>query len=54
MRCRVATRVRGEGRDHGGLGLRSGGEGIGIPMEAQLKFLNLGLFITYRSLHGKL
>ena len=36
-RCRVATRVRGEGRDHGGLGLRSGGEGVGLRMEAWLK-----------------
>ena len=33
-RCRVVTRVRGEGRDHGGLGLRSRGEGIGLRMEA--------------------
>ena len=31
--CRVVTRVRVEGRDHGGLGLRSGGEGIGLRME---------------------
>ena len=29
--------MRGEGRDHGGLGLRSGGEGIGLRMEARLK-----------------
>ena len=29
--------MRGEGRDHGGLGLRSGGEGIGLRMEAWLK-----------------
>ena len=36
-RCRVATHVRGEGRDHGGLGLRSRGEGIGHGMEALLK-----------------
>ena len=33
-RCRVATRVRVEGRDHGGLGLRSRGEGIGHGSEA--------------------
>ena len=33
-RCRVATRVRGERRDHGGLGLRSRGERIGHEMEA--------------------
>ena len=37
MRCLVATRVRGEGREHGGLGLRSTGEGIGHRMEALLK-----------------
>ena len=37
LRCRIATRVRVEGRDHGGLGLRSGGEGIGLRMEAPLK-----------------
>ena len=36
-RCRIVTRVRGEGRDHRGLGLRSGGEGIGLRMEAWLK-----------------
>ena len=36
-RCRVATRVRGEGRDHGGLGLRRRGEGIGCGREALLK-----------------
>ena len=29
-RCRVITRVRVEGRDHGGLGLRRRGEGIGL------------------------
>ena len=29
-RCRVVTRVRGEKRDHGGLGLRRRGEGIGL------------------------
>ena len=29
-RCRVDTRVRGEGRNHGGLGLRRRGEGIGL------------------------
>ena len=29
-RHRVATRVCGEGRNHGGLGLRSRGEGIGL------------------------
>ena len=29
-RCRVITRVRGEERDHGGLGLRRRGEGIGL------------------------
>ena len=33
-RCRVATRVHVEGRDHGGLGLRSRGERIGHGMEA--------------------
>ena len=36
-RCRVATRVHGEGWDHGALGLRSRGEGIGHGMEALLK-----------------
>ena len=36
-RCRVATRVRIEGRDHGGLGLRSRGEGFGHGTEASLK-----------------
>ena len=35
--CRVATRVHAEGRDHGGLGLRRRGEGIGHETEAQLK-----------------
>ena len=34
LRCRVVTRVRVEGRDHGGLGLRSRGEGIRHGMEA--------------------
>ena len=34
LRCRVVTRVRVEGRDHGGLGLRSRGEGIGHGSEA--------------------
>ena len=29
-RCRVVTCVRGEGRNHGGLGLRRRGEGIGL------------------------
>ena len=33
-RCRVVTRVRVEGQDHGGLGLRSRGEGIGHGSEA--------------------
>ena len=33
-RCRVITRVRVEGRDHRGLGLRSRGEGIGHESEA--------------------
>ena len=33
-RCRVITRVRVEGRDHGGLGLRSRGGGIGHGSEA--------------------
>ena len=37
IRCRVTTSVRGEGRDHGGLGLRSRGEGIGHGIEALLK-----------------
>ena len=36
-RCRVVTRVRGEGRNHGGLGLRRRGEGIGHGKEASLK-----------------
>ena len=36
-RCRVAMRVRVEGRDHGGLGLRRIGERIGHEMEVQLK-----------------
>ena len=34
IRCRLVTRVRGEGQDHWGLGLRSRGEGIGLRMEA--------------------
>ena len=29
--------MRGEGRDHGGLGLRGRGEGIGLRMQAWLK-----------------
>mgnify|MGYP006973832093 CR=1 FL=1 len=33
-RSRVATRMRVEGRDHGGLELRSRGERIGHEMEA--------------------
>ena len=33
----VSTRMRVEGQDHGGLGLRSRGEGIGHGMEALLK-----------------
>ena len=37
LRCRVATHVRVEGRDHGGLGLRSRGERIGHGIEALLK-----------------
>ena len=37
LRCRVVTRVRREGRDHGGLGLRSGREGVRLRMEAWLK-----------------
>ena len=36
-RCHAATRVRVEGRDHGGLGLRSRGERILHEMEASLK-----------------
>ena len=39
VRCHVATRVRGEGRDHGGLGLRSRGEGT----------LTMVLFLSFYS-----
>ena len=36
-RCRVVTCVRGEGRNHGGLGLRRRGEGIRHEKGASLK-----------------